>query len=243
MNRILAICLLSFLTHALYAQTTGIPLERLPDLTQSWGSVEYKKIQLEYMYALRADKKLPQCNDPYYADFCKKLFDKQNLSIFTDTVYTTDQRFQIGSPFFQTLPQLLILYTEAGNFSEAVQTDELLLEMMLQSSLLIEEMLLTMEPEEKINFKQSIISDRGFYNSLYGMFNILSLQPGEDDVEYSYVIALAKWANENTKKLWHWLHDLEQQDCLAQIRGIINTTKSEEVSSEMKSLLHKLELN
>lgn len=222
-------------------QASRIDLDKLPPLNQSWGSVEYKKILTTFYEALNNQVPLPQMNDPYYKDFYSNLLNKENLSIFTDTTFSADGRFQMASPFFEILPAMLVVLTEGDRYNEAVAIDEFLMEAMLQSTYLMNDLMREMPSEEHRQFIVSVKTGKGIYQSAYGALHILALEKGEDGVDFTNLLSLANWCNQNIPSLWEWMDDLDQQDCLAQIRSLINTQKTPEIKTLMKALLQKLE--
>lgn len=232
---------LIFIPALAFGQTSRIDLDKLPPLNQTWGSVEYKKILSTFYDALNNQVPLPQMEDVYYKDFYSKLLNKENLSIFTDTTFSADGRFQMASPFFEILPAMLMVLTEGDRYNEAVAMDEFMMEAMLQSTYLMQDLMHEMPSEEHQQFMVSVKTGKGIYQSAYGALQILALEKGEDGVDFHNLLSLAKWCHQNIPALWSWMDDLDQQDCLAQIRNLINIQKAPEIKELMKGLLQKLE--
>lgn len=230
-----------FFPALVFGQVSRIDLDKLPGLDHSWGSVEYKKILVTFYDAMNEQVPLPQMNDPYYAAFYSKLLNKEHLAIFTDTTFSADGRFQMASPFFEILPALLVVLTEGERFNEAVAVDEFMMEAMLQSTHLMNALMQDMPGDEHQQFIVSVKTGKGIYKSTYGALQILSLEKDEDGVDFKNLYSLAKWCNQNIPAIWEWIDDLNQQDCLAQIRKLIHTHPASEIRELMKDLLQKLE--
>lgn len=225
------------------AQGDRIELEQLPRLDTVWGSVEYKQILLTFYDATQNQVPLPRMHDSYYKDFYTKLLDKRNLNIFTDSTFTTADRFQMGSPFFDILPTLLVLLTDQMLYNEAVVVEEFLMETMLQSTYLMKDYMHELPDSLKADFALSVKNEKAIYQCTMGTLQVLSLEKDEDGVDFRNLVSLAQWSATHMPSLWEWMDDLQQQDCLTQIRSLTKTHPSPEIRSLMQELLVKLAPN
>lgn len=237
------ILILMLLPSVAQAQEERIELDQLPPLDTAWGSVQYKEILIQFYNAVNNQVSLPRLRDPYYAAFYAKLLNKENLNIFTDTTFSPNARFEMGSPFFQILPSMLVLLTDQARFNEAVAVEEFLMETMLRSTYLMNDILEEMPDSAKTEFRMQVKNGKGIYQCTYGALQVLSLEKDEDGVDFKNLLSLAQWTALNTPALWKWMDDLDQQDCLAQIRKLSTTHGSPEIKALMKQLLGKLPTN